>query len=283
VFEALKNGFANSEETKVFKNQIKGLALLPGEEPGIVGINVINSLGQFSNVTIHYHTLTEGGDIADTLRRTLGFEYASFTRIEADRMGTELDGLQPYQSAEPLTGQRYIQSGAPVITKLDLTPFYEKFADTVENIVIIEAEMVIDNVQAPGGIDPHSTLMFRLMNNNSDLFLNNHIAADREIAADYFVLSSQSEYYYFAATDGSQAASLSYDAEKARYSGFMTLFAQSLFQNKNDDDGINENRLKYLAILPASPPVARSVTRTLFQQENVKMRVTYTRAKTATP
>ncbi len=283
VFEAIRSGFASSAENRVFKDKIRGLALIPGTEPGILGINVVNSFGQLSKVTLHYHTLTEGGDVADTLQRTLGFEYASFTGIEADRMGTELNGLQPYQSVEPASDQRYIQSGAPVITKLDLSPFYDQFADTVENIVVIEEELVIDNVVAPEGRSPHDALMFRLMNNSSDQFLNNRISADHEFAANYFVLSSQSEYYYFAATDGSQAASITYNPDAGRYSGFMTMFVQSVFQNKNAEGAINENRLRYLAVLPASPSAARSVNRTLFDKDDVKLRVTYTRAKTATP
>ena len=282
IFEAIKAGFANSAEGKAFKAKIKGLALVPGAEPGVLGINVINSFGQLSNVTLHYHTLTDAGAVDDTLSRRFGFEYASFTKIDADRIGTELDALQPYQSVEPLSGERYVASGAPVVTKLDLTPFYN-FADTVENILINEAELVIDNVTGPEGIRPHSALMFRLMNNNNDQFLNNHIAADRELANNYFVLSSQSEYYYFVATEGSTPATLEYDSEDKRFSGFMTLFAQSLFKNKGDADGINDSRIQYMALVPANPPAARSVTRTLFNQDNVKLKITYTRAKTVTP
>jgi hypothetical protein len=63
----------------------------------------------------------------------------------------------------------------------------------------------------------------------------------------------------------------------------MTLFAQSLFANKNDEDGINENRLWYAALFPASPSASRGISRTLFQKENVKLRVVYTRANTVTP
>jgi hypothetical protein len=282
VFQALKNGFASAAEHRLFKSQIKGLALVPGTEPGIVGANIVNNFGQLSRVTVHYHTLTDAGAVADTLIRTLGFEYASFVQLEADRTGTELAGLQPYASVEPVSSSRYIQSGVPVITKLDLAPFYV-FADSVENILINEAEVVIENVSAPQGMDPHGSLLFRLMNNNSDQFLNNHIAADREIAADYFVLSSQSEYYYFAASDGSVPATVEYDEDESRYSGFLTLFAQSLFKNKNDQDGINENRISSLAVYPANPPASRSITRTLFDKSSVKLRITYTRANAVTP
>jgi hypothetical protein len=282
IFEAIRAGASTSAQRKLFKYQIKGLALRPGPEPGILGLNVVNNQGQLSGLTLHYHTLTDAGAVADTLIRLFGVEYESFAKIEADRSTTELSSMQPYQSVELARGLRYIQSGSPVVTKLDLTPFYN-FADTVDNILINSAELVIDNVSAPPGQDPHNTLVLRLMNNNSDQFLNNRITADRQAASEYYVLTSASDHYYFATTDGSVPATVSYDKSKSQFSGFMTLFAQSLFAKKNDTDGINENRLKYVALYPVSPPAARSVTRTVFHKDNVKLRIFYTRANTVTP
>lgn len=281
VFEAIRAGFTTSAQHSAFKSMIRGLALVPGSETGILGINVVNTFGQLSRVVTHYHTVDGAGAVADTLIRTFGFEYASFTKIEADRSNTGLMSVQPYQSVVPPTDLRYVQSGAPVITKLDLAPFYA-FADTVDNILINSAEFVIENVPAPSGADPHGSFLFRLMNNGSDMFLNNRIAADRELASDYYVLTSQNEYYYFASTDAAAPVTISYNPEENTYSGFMTLFAQSLFVHKKDEDGINENRLKYLALHPSNPP-QRSVTRTLFQRDNVKLRIFYTRAKIVTP
>jgi len=282
IFEAIRGGLTTSAQQKLFKAQIKGLALRPGTEPGILGLNAVSNFGQLTRLMVHYHTLTDGGAVADTLVRVLGVDYASFTKIEADRMNTELASLLPYQSTELPSGSRYIQSGSPVVTKLDLTPFYN-FADTVENILINSAELVIDNVGSPAGMPPHNSLLLRLMNNSSDQFLNNRVAADRVAASDYYVLTSANEYYYFASTDGSVPASITYDKDKSRFSGFMTLFAQSLFAKKNDADGINDNRLKYVALYPVSPPAARSVTRTAFNKDNVKLRIFYTRANTVTP
>ena len=282
VFDAIKAGFTTTGSSKIFKSQIKGLALIPGSEPGVVGMNVLNNFGQLSRVIVHYHTINDAGAVADTLSRTLGFEFASFTKIEADRTGTELAAMQPYESVELLSGQRYIQSGSPVATKLDLKPFYN-FADTVDNVVINSAQLVISDVTAPEGKKPHGSLQLRLMNNNSDLFLNNRISADRELATRYLVLSSTSDYYFFAATDGGNTATLSYNDEDDMFSGFVTLFAQSLFANKKDADGINENRLKYLALYPSNPTMSRSVSQTLFNKDNVSLRIFYTRANTVTP
>jgi len=286
LFEAVRAGFASSAEYNTFRSKIKGLALLPGEEPGALGFTVAGSSGQFSRVILHYHTLTDAGAVDDTLTRTFGTELSSFTKIDADRTGTELAGIVPYQNIDPLSGLRYVQSGAAVITKLDLTPFYA-FADTVDNILINSAELVIEDVSGSAGYEPHSALMLRLMNSTNDQFLNNRIAADREQGAMYYVLSSSNEPYYFAAAEAAPVpvpASLVYNDENNSFSGFMTNFAQSLFVNKVRDDGsVNENRLKHLALFPVSPPAQRSTSRTIFSKEKVSLRIFYTRANPVTP
>lgn len=282
VFNAIKAGFATNADHKQFKSTIKGLALLPGQDPGILGFNVINNFGQLSRVILHYHTLTEGGAVDDTLSRSFGVDFASFTKIEADRTTTELAAMNPYESIEPLSDNRYVQSGAPLVTKLDLAPFYT-FADSVDNILINSAELVINNVSSPVGLKPHKRLMFRMMNNNSDQFLNNRIQADREIASDYLVSSSLSEYYFFPALEDGSPVIATYDDAAGKYSGFMTIFAQSLFSNKKDENGINANRLKYLSVIPLDPSFGRGVTRTLFDKNNVSLRIYYTRANPVTP
>ena len=145
--------------------------------------------------------------------------------------------------------------------------------------MINRAEFVIENVQAPGGQEPPESLMFRLMENNSGQFLD---TADYDFLAPfrYYILST--ETYYTPTTDGTSAVILEYDPDADRYAGFMTLFAQSLFFNKKDADGINEDRLKYMALYPINPPAARSVSRAVFPKESVRLRIYYTRAGTVT-
>lgn len=278
VFDAVKAGFSGG----TFKGQIKGLALIPAaDNPGILGMNVVNQFGQLSRIFLHYHTLEESA-VKDTLTRSLGVDYASFTKIDADRTGTELEVMKPYENITPLSDLRYVESGAPIITKLDLAPFYA-FADTVNNILINSAEFVLEDVEAPAGLKPHSSLTLRLMNNSSDQFLNTRVAADVDLLTQsrYYILSSDN--YYSPAADGSSLASFAYNEDENKYSGFITLFAQSLFLNKNDEDGINDNRLKYLALYPVNPSAARSVSRTVFSKDNVRLRIFYTRANPVTP
>lgn len=279
LFDAIKGGVSTSEQHKLFRSQIRGLTLAPPTEPGVLGINLINSFGQLSRVTVHYHTLTDGGAVKDTLVAALGFEYASFTKVQVERGATELAGMVPYETVEPLSGQRYVQSSAGLITRLDLSSFYE-FADTVENILVNSAELVISNVSGPNGLEPHNSLMLRLMSNTSNNFLNAKVTDDRSVAMNYYVLGGSTDPYYVVAAESGSAATLDYKADNGRFSGFLTLFAQSLYASRKDQDGINENRLRYVSLVPASPPVNRGLTRTLFNKDNVNLRIFYTRATT---
>ncbi len=283
VFNLLKGGFSDVAQQKEFKAQVKGLTLLPDAmNEGLLGMNLVNSFGQLSRILVHYHTTEEGGAVKDTLTAALGFEYATYTTIDVDRTGTELDGALPYEPFAPAAGQGFVQSGAGVVTRLDLAPFYT-FADTLDNIVVNSAEMMIDNVTGPEGVRPHNALMLQLMNTNSNQFLNSRVSADRELAQQYYVITSSTDPYYFPATETGSAAMLVYSNADHRFSGFMTRFAQSLFANRNDGSGINENRLRYVALVPSSLPANRGVTRTLFNADNVTLRIYYTRASPVTP
>ncbi|HEU5148710.1 MAG TPA: DUF4270 family protein [Chryseosolibacter sp.] len=281
IFEAIRAGFTSSAQARLFKAQIKGLAVLPGDEPGILGLNVGATNGQLSRVILHYHTLTDAGAVDDTLSRTFATELSSFSRIEADRTGTELAGILPYQSMDTQSGLRYVQSGAGLLTKVDLAPFWA-FADTVDNVLINSAELSIGNVSASLGMKPHNGLMLALMKNETDQLINSAVAADREVVGQYYSATAEGTSYFFAGTDA--GGSIEYDADENRFSGFLTLFAQSLFGNKNNDDGtVNQNRLKYVALYPVNPPIGRSVTRTVFSKDNISLRIYYTRANPVAP
>lgn len=268
------HAFTKDSTRKFFLNEVKGLSLIPSESSTIFALDLTSA---YSGVFLYYHTGS------DTLAASFVFNPASFTNISTDRTGTELAGLAPYQAGDPASGNRYVQSGAAVATKVDLTNFYA-FADTTENIVINEAEFIIDNVESPVGTVPHASLRFRFMDENNN-FSNIKIAEDRTAFSNYHYVS-EGFYYSVQADVPSQQVPyslISYDSEGKRFSGYMTFFAQSLFRNKNDKEGINESRLKYIALYPYSPVVSRSVNRTVFHKENIKLKITYTRPTQSNP
>jgi hypothetical protein len=272
-------------DTKAFVNQVKGLTVQPAGGEGILGIWTGNSL---SKVTMYYHYSNTSGSIVKSFR-TFTFagwagKYAdpNYTAISVNRGSSELSPISKYyQSFDVPSGLRVIQSGAPVITKLDLTNFYEDFADTVENIIINSAELVISNVESQPGLNPPTGLVFKVMQGDT--------LANRAVTEDY----NEFEYYlrkgsifhdlkHFVVTNenpavNAAAAYMTYDSARQRYSTFMTLFSQGLFANKNKDGQINPNRLRELALFPATPSAGATVNRALFNSNNVKLRIYYTK------
>lgn len=265
--------FNSQAQLRDFNDKIPGLALIPTESEAILGFRIFNNL---TSVTIHYHTVASGA-VKDTLSRTYGFSGSSYTNINADRAGTALASAVPYQSisTSPASGVRYIQSGNPVITKLDLSNFYA-FADTVGSVLINEASIVIDGVESSLTTPPIDGLALKVMNDNN-LFTNIALPATDRIAmtpyAQSEVIVSDGRHYIVRSenpTSNSQVATLDYS--EGKYSGYFTLFMQQLIKHR-----ANADRLRHLGLYPFSPSVSASVSRTVFNAENVKLRIYYTK------
>jgi hypothetical protein len=265
---------------KNFIQRVKGLVITPVEENGILGVNPISD---FSRVVVHYHTM-ENGAVKDTLQKSFNFYYStlalppSFTNITANRGATELGALsQPYQSFAPVSGFRAVQSGSPVMTKLDLSKFYE-FADndTIDKLIINSAEIVISDVSSDNGTEVHTDLLMKVVNNNNELFTNRRVTANREAMVPYYLYNDTRHYYVNSDAAASTPASLRYNADDDKFSGFVTLFTQSLFNARKKGDAVNADRITYLGINPFNPASGTSVTRSVFNAGNVKLRIYYT-------
>jgi hypothetical protein len=260
--------FKTNAEIKQFLSDFKGISLVPSQSNAILGLDIFSS---FSKIVLHYHTAT------DTLEAALGFSTAGFTNIQTDRSATSLAGVLPYQSSDP--GElRFIQGGSPVLTKVDLENFYNVI-DTIDNALINSAELVIENVESPLATPVHGSLVARVMNENSQ-FSNLNTADEQNfriysasLAGDGVYLNVRSDV----ASQNNPYATLGYSSDKKSYSVFLTLFAQSLFRNKNSDTGINANRIKYLGLIQNSINSGPNVNRSVFSKNAVKLRISYTK------
>lgn len=282
LFDLAKNNpDSKYSDFEKFRYEIKGIALVPSESKGVLGYN-LNSTR--SKITLHYHTDT------DTLTAFFYFfptrvgetSYnPSFTHITTERTG-ELSGAALYQTLETQSGLRYIQSGTPVITKIDLTNFYA-FADTIQNIIVNESQLVISGIEAPLGVSPHSALLLRAINEDN-VFANLRVQSDRDALLRYYL--TQDGYFDVYAdfrSSTQSVATLNYSGDTNQFGGYLTLFTQNLYVNRNVNHALNDTRLKYLALYPYSPSMSRSVTRTVFNKHNVKLRIKYTRPTQITP
>jgi hypothetical protein len=276
---ALNDPDSKFSDRDQFTQQIKGLVVAPATSNGLLGFNALSSL---SKVVLHYHRLNDENKI-DTLQRSFVFSNAplgfnpNFTNYQSDRSGTSFSSLlDPYKSFQPTSGLRVIQSNAPIITKIDLTKFYE-FAesDSVENIIINSAELTIGDVRVQEGLEPHSKVVMVIMNNEDEFFtLNNSVTA--QYLAPYHKFD-KGRRYYVSIDEALAEATLDYNKDNAELSGFIDSFVQSVFRNmKNKSGTVNKNRVTYLGLYPYSPTIYGAVNRTVFNANSVKLKINYT-------
>ncbi|MFZ6009382.1 MAG: DUF4270 family protein [Bacteroidota bacterium] len=255
-----------------FTNDFKGFALIPSQSEAVLGFKPIEGL---SRVVLHYHTM-ENSAVKDTLVRYFTFNYPSYTNITTDRSATELAALTaPYQSQEFASGKRYLQSGSPVVTKFDFSKFYE-FADTIDHMIITSAEFVISGVDAPTAYPPPSRLSLKVLHNDNELFYNAYDSAQRSVMSKYHVILDGFWHYIVNSDFSTQAAAIDYNGDDDVYRGHISFFLQNLYERKSEED-----RIKFLAAYPSS--ISTTVNRAVFTENNVKLRVYYTRPVTVKP
>ncbi len=263
--------------------QVNGLALVPDETTqGIVGIRN----DAFSFVTLHYHSM-ENGAVKDTLSRNYVFSGASFSHISTDRSNSELSAVsRPYYPyLEDPAGLRYLQSGTPILTRVELANYYKFLEeDTVKDILINEVRFIVDGIQSTTATPPHSALALKLINRNG-YFFNYAVAGER----NELLLNNRAIYpstttdvnrnHFFINSDVSNSpAILGYQSAGNRYEGYITTFMQGLIRNRTLPTGEkNEKRIEYLALYPLNPPLPFSVTRTIFPADQVKLKIYFTR------
>jgi hypothetical protein len=278
---ALNDPGSTLSDLKKFIQEIKGLAIIPSEGNGILGLSPQSTL---SKVIVHYHTVEAGLP----LERSFNFTSSKaasphFTNYTTDRSATELASLiEPYTDFSPTSGLRVVQSGSPVITKLDLKDLYA--IDTIDNVIINSAELIISDVLSPSGLNLHSFLTLRILNDNN-LFANYRVRSDLENMIPYFIFndySSTGDRNFYVASDlSSSKIEIPYDSEKNQYSVFMTSFILSLFR-QNMNGVTDEGRIKFLGLYPLNPAIGSSVNRTVFHEANIKIRINYTMPTAAT-
>jgi hypothetical protein len=273
---------------KDFRFAYKGLAIVPStSNKYILGFGGSTSSATTSRITLHYHTAEE-----DSLALDLYFNSnytVGFSNITVNRMGDLAAVPQSYKSYTPPT-LRYLQSGSPVMTLLDISEYYDFIRgdngdgkDSLEKILINSAEISIDAIETPpDGMPAPNTLRVYVFNVNEGSgdakFMNRAVYTDSaSMAGSYLYEDSK---YYSPGGDllgginplrPSNFVSLSYNSDKKKYVGYMTLFLQDLFDQKNAGTDITS-----LAILPVSPVPGKSVHRAVFDASSIKIKVRYT-------
>ncbi|MBX2965220.1 MAG: hypothetical protein KF845_03675 [Cyclobacteriaceae bacterium] len=270
-----------SDFTK-FRARFKGLALIPDGCNTVLGLDPANT---FSLIKLYYHSELSG-EVADTLTHDFGFSGVGFHNINPSRT-TDLPPAEPTYIAGEATGSlRVIQAGYPMVTKIDLTNFYEEFADeiTEKNLIINSAELIIESVNTTGEYNPLSVLELRLMEeDNSFKDYRTLEQSVRDSLGQFFVFTDLRNYFVSSDLSAQSttrvAGSLLYNSTNKNYTGSITLFVQNLFENKN-----SQHKLLYLGLYPGTSitgintmlPTGKTLDRTVFMKENIKLKVHFT-------
>src|SRR5690606_34923812 len=121
---ALNNDNEELSDLTKFRTKFKGLAFIPEGCNAVYGFDPSSS---FSRIRLYYHSQL-GGVNVDTLTRDFTFSGVSFHNIIPDRVEELPPADPPYIAGEATGSLRVIQAGYPMVTKIDLSSFYDEFA-----------------------------------------------------------------------------------------------------------------------------------------------------------
>lgn len=261
LFEAVNPEDSLYSNLSYFTQEFKGLAIIATQSDKVVGVNNFDSN---TYLALYYHD----GDTKNTLTFPLS-GLITFTQVIANRSGTELNGLNSFFADFNQNNNRHIQAGSSIVTKIDLSKYYE-YIDTIPDIIINSAEFSISGAESTSEFPaPNNLSLVRLRPNNRYKFIET-----KQDTLDYIsfngslVISDLGKL--FAANDVGSLLSLPYSSTDQTYVGYPTIFFQKLFDLKT-------TQYPYWAVVPINPPQGKAVNRTTFSKDNIKLKIYYTR------
>lgn len=265
-----------------FREQFKGLVIKPETSDKVLGFAPGAAA---TRLLLHYHTTKD--TLALPLELVSG---AAFNQIIAERGATELAQITEYhrdylESSE----NRYVQSGTGILTRVDFTNYYN-FLDTIPNILINSAELVVENVES-SQFAPPGSLVLRNLNPSNNRFREYKITAQDKIDSllyrgyftmDYATGTSPAvvddDFVYYIRGDRSNA--LAYSSSKRSYSGVFTMLLQQM-SIRGDDRTPLTSFVLYPGSDPSTTPAfrsgAKSLNRAIFPKSGIKLKVYYTK------
>lgn len=250
-----------------FKKYFKGLVIVSEQADKIIGITPTD----LNTAMVMY---THEGDT----KETLAFSLASgviFSKITTDRTGSELAGFTQFFQDYNLQSARYIQAGGSVLTKLDFSYFYS-YMDTIPNAILNSVELSVENVTTPPAtmaLPASLNLSILKGNNRYRVVKSAQDTTDLVAYAGSLVITDQTipnQAKMSMASDQGALFTLNYSTDDKKYTGSPTLFFQKLYEQR-------ANRIPYWGLQANTPSQRKSVNRTSFPQDKIKLRVYYTR------
>nr|PZN50450.1 MAG: hypothetical protein DIU61_15155 [Bacteroidota bacterium] len=250
------------EFVKVFK----GLHVQSVQGDKIFGINPLHDS---TRIELYY---TLKGRSRDPLELTFD-NLAGYSTILSEKAGSDVEGLDNYnQDFVTASGNRYLQNGVGIITKVSLDNFINyPGLDTISTMIINSAELRFGNVAVPpAGLPAPTNAIVRILNDENRL-RQTRTEADTILLTEY----NRTLNTAFAVLDDYQRGDqvvMSYNKDENTYNTFMTLFIQELYKKRVSGGTLLTN----LAIYPVSPPAGKSVNRVSFPADNISLRIYFT-------
>jgi len=265
---------------KDFVEDFYGIAIRSEVGDKIVGFN---PTAAESIISVYFHAAD-----ADSLFINLSFSgVIGFNQIKANRSTAELSYVtQPYKEYQP-EDNRYIESGIGILTKLDFSKFYE-FIDTVPNILINSAELMIESVEASDYTPPAGLIMRVLKDNNR---MKKYSPDNPQDVSDYIGYKGYLQFDFATPTTSpivnddsvfyanGQTPILGYSSTNNTYASSLTLFFQQLTLPDSKTKFRNFVLYPYSQKATIAKPqsAAKTVNRAIFPKDNIKLKLYYTK------
>jgi hypothetical protein len=258
-----------------WRRVFKGLAIVPVSTDKVVGFAPAHAK---SRIWIYYKDGPKSARKRIELTMSPLNSMASYSSLSIDKSGTPLAGVtQFYQNYDLPGGQRYINSAAGIVTRVDMTPVYDYFQDIkIKSLNVAELSIVTEEqLKAPVGFilravkrDNRSMLgLTRGINESYDSVTY----TDPVFMSKHFINSASGPRADALADDGSvfNLAQKS-NSGTALYKGYLTSFLQTEV-NLTDED-----YLRYLSLIPISPEFGKSINGFYFHKDSIKLKIFYT-------
>jgi hypothetical protein len=281
-----QNAKANTNDYLLFKNFrriFKGLAIRSEAATQIVGINpsYVATGNPRSRLIVNYNYTDDAGAAQKGVlyyflyEDPTGLASVSFSKIKSDRTNTPFQGiLDLHKELYPDGDNRFVEAGDPIATKFDISDFFS-FSDTIPNMLINSAEIVID---------PLDATLYKVPNNLALRVLSskNHFLLSTDTISSLYtglVVSDKDGNLLLGLGTGTSASIktllLTLTNNVYTYNSLLTQHFQVLYSIKD-----HTQRLTRYALVAVDPAIGKSVNRLVFNKKSLKLKIYYTTPST---
>ncbi len=268
-----------------FIGKYKGFAFVMKDGNKIIGINPVFTgpapKGKDTKLSLYYSdgAAQSRADYplyyANNFTTGTTFPGVSFTTITTDRSPTVLSGIELFKDFVPINQQFYVQSSTALITKMDLTSFYD-FADTLGNIVFNSAELVMNNISQQTAPSQVQLRFLDSTNGFRSLFVDSLVNGVVKPVLDPYLAKIPKAWAPNTTSNAvdvraDQGSVVRVSTDKTIGKFFITEFCQQIYRYKTDP-----RRVKAIALMPIEAEFQKSVS-SLVLDPGVSLRLYYTR------